>query len=55
MILRRYTLEGNLQMERRLRLHGEASASGVATGPDEALYVTAHDFEGSGDLWRLHP
>ena len=54
-ILRRYTLEGNLQMERRLRLHGEASASGVATGPDEALYVTAHDFEGSGDLWRLHP
>lgn len=53
LIVRRYTPDGDLVWDRRVRPGLEAS--GLATGPDGAVYVIAGDHEASGELRRIAP
>jgi hypothetical protein len=55
--LRRFTPEGDLTWERRLRLDEEESVSGLATSPGRVLYVAAGGGFSvwEGDLWRMRP
>jgi hypothetical protein len=55
--LRRFTPEGDLTWQRRLRLEDERRACGVATAPGRVLYVAAGGGFSvwEGDLWRMRP
>lgn len=55
LILRPYGTNGRFIAERRARLGKHAWPTGVAPGPDGALYVIARASGDSGDLWLLTP
>jgi hypothetical protein len=50
--LRRFSAAGELVWDRRLRLEDERTASGVASGVGDVVYVIASIFAAEGDLWR---
>ena len=55
--LRRFTPEGDLTWERRVRLDDEEAVSGLASAPGRVLYVAAGGGFSvwTGDLWRTRP